>query len=46
VSRKQCVIAAIESQLEEMKKKNPNRKVGVITFNNEVLVIGDSLTKE
>ena len=24
-----------------MKKNNPNRKIGLVTFNNEVTVIGD-----
>jgi len=24
-----------------MKKKNPDRKIGLVTFNNEVTVIGD-----
>lgn len=42
VSRKQCVLAAIESQLTEMKNETPNRKVGLITFNNEVTIIGDA----
>ena len=41
ISRKQCVLAAIESQLEEMKKTHPNRKVGVVAFNSEVIVYGD-----
>lgn len=41
VSRKQCVLAAIESQLNEMKETHPNRKVGLITFSNDVAIIGD-----
>lgn len=41
VSRKQCVLAAIENQLNEMKNTHPNRKVGLITFNNDVALIGD-----
>ncbi len=41
VSRKQCVLAAIESQLSEMKNDTPNRKVGLVAFNNEVIIIGD-----
>lgn len=41
VTRKQCVLAAIESQLNEMRTDTPNRKVGLVTFNNEVLIIGD-----
>ena len=34
VSRKQCVMAAIESQLSTIAKEDPNKKVGLITFNN------------
>lgn len=41
VSRKQCVMAAIESQLAEVKKSDPNKRVGLVTFNNEVVVYGD-----
>ena len=44
VSRMQCVQAAIESQLEEMTKYSPDRKVGIVTFNNEVTIIGDGTT--
>jgi len=41
VSRKQCVMAAIESQLSSIQKSDPNKKVGLVTFNNEVVVYGD-----
>ena len=41
VSRMQCLKAAIQSQIEDMAKNADKRKVGVITFNNEVTVIGD-----
>lgn len=41
ISRIQCVKAAIESQIEEMSKGANQRKVGIVTFNNEVSVIGD-----
>ena len=41
VSRKQCVMAAIETQLKEMKIESPERIVGVVSFNNEVVVLGD-----
>jgi hypothetical protein len=34
VSRKQCILSAIESQLKEIKKNDPKKKVGFITFNN------------
>ncbi len=41
VSRIQCVKAAVEAQLKEMAVGAANRKVGVVTFNNDVTVIGD-----
>lgn len=34
-------MAAIESQLSDIAKNDPNKKVGLITFNNEVIVFGD-----
>lgn len=34
VSRKQCVFSAIESQIKELKKTDPLKKIGFITFNN------------
>ncbi len=43
VSRLQCVQSAIDSQLENMKKNNPDRKIGLVTFNNEVTIIGDGI---
>ncbi|CAG9322630.1 unnamed protein product [Blepharisma stoltei] len=41
VSRLECLQAAIDSQLTEMQRGTPNRHVGVVTFNNEVTIIGD-----
>jgi len=41
VSRLQCLKAAIHAQIEEMAKAANKRKVGVVTFNHEVTVIGD-----
>lgn len=41
VSRLQCVQSAIEQQIENISKEFPNRRVGLITFNNEVTLIGD-----
>lgn len=41
VSRLQCVQAAIESQIEEMAKVLPNRKIAIITFSSEVSILGD-----
>ena len=44
ISRKQCILSAIESQLQEIKKSDPHKKIGLVTFNNEVTVIGDNST--
>lgn len=41
ISRLQSVQAAIDHQLEEMAKEFPNRRVCLVTFSNEVTVIGD-----
>eukprot|EP01114_Cavostelium_apophysatum_P023522 TRINITY_DN888_c0_g1_i2.p1 TRINITY_DN888_c0_g1~~TRINITY_DN888_c0_g1_i2.p1 ORF type:complete len:545 (+),score=140.04 TRINITY_DN888_c0_g1_i2:103-1737(+) len=41
VTRLQCVQAAIDAQLLKLKKENPNRKVGIVTFNSEVAIVGD-----
>ena len=41
VSRKQCVLAAMETQMNEMKTTHPSRKVGLVTFNNDVTLFGD-----
>jgi Mg-chelatase subunit ChlD len=41
VSRLQCVQAAIESQLIEMKDQSSKRKVGLVSFNGDVNVVGD-----
>ena len=41
VSRLQCVQAAIESQLINMKAEKSKRKVGLVSFNGDVSIIGD-----
>ena len=41
ISRLQCLQAAIENNLENMKTLTPNVKVGLVQFNNEVIAIGD-----
>lgn len=43
ISRLQCVQAAISAEITRMHKENPNRKVGIVTFNNEVTIIGDGI---
>ncbi|XP_021354035.1 circularly permutated Ras protein 1-like [Mizuhopecten yessoensis] len=44
VSRLQAAQAAVDQQLEEMSKNHPNRRVALIIFNNEVVVLGDGKT--
>lgn len=41
VSRMQCMQAAIDNQIGEMAKGAPERKLGIVTFNHEVAIIGD-----
>lgn len=41
VSRMQCVQAAVQTQIEQMQNGAKERKVGVVTFNNEVNILGD-----
>jgi len=35
------VLAAIEDQIDHLRKEFPNRKIGLVTFNNEVVIYGD-----
>jgi len=41
ISRMQAVQAAVEAQLQALAQSQPGSRVGLITFNNEVSVIGD-----
>ncbi|EAR93435.3 type A von willebrand factor domain protein (macronuclear) [Tetrahymena thermophila SB210] len=41
MSRKACVEKAIHSQILEMQKKYPNRKVGIVLFSKDVTILGD-----
>lgn len=41
ISRMQCVQAAIDSQISDMAKNAPDRRLGIVTFNHEVTIIGD-----
>lgn len=34
-------MAAIENQLNETLKTDPNKRIGLVTFNNEVVIFGD-----
>lgn len=41
VSRLQCVQSALTSQIRELKKEYPDKKIGIVTFNSDVTIIGD-----
>lgn len=41
VSRFECMQTALSIQLEEVVKAHPNRRVVLITFSNEVVILGD-----
>jgi hypothetical protein len=41
ISRLQCVQAAIEAQIMDMSEKAPEKKVGLVTFSNDVNIHGD-----
>ncbi|CAD8122110.1 unnamed protein product [Paramecium sonneborni] len=45
ISRKQCLISAIEQQIKNLKEKNSKNLVGLVTFNNEIVVYGDGSQK-
>lgn len=45
ISRKQCILSAVESQLLQLQKVDPHKRVGFILFNNEVVVCGDGKTE-
>jgi hypothetical protein len=41
ISRLECVQAAVKRQLERIQLEHPNQKVVLVTFNNEVTILGD-----
>lgn len=41
ISRLQCVQAAVSTQIEQLVKAYPQRRVGVVTFNSDVTIVGD-----
>merc|ERR1712130_349052 len=46
VSRLQCVQTAVDEQIEAISKSHPHYKLGLVTFNNEVTVIGDGVSAQ
>ncbi|KAL4491824.1 hypothetical protein ABPG72_006079 [Tetrahymena utriculariae] len=45
ISRKQCVLAAIQQQMEDLAENQPNKKIGLIIFNNEVTIYGSGFAE-
>ena len=41
VSRLQCVQSAVETQIEDFARQNPDTRIGIVTFNSDVTLIGD-----
>jgi hypothetical protein len=41
VSRLQCLQAAVESQIKHLARENPERRVSLVAFSNDVQVLGD-----
>ncbi|CAG5119939.1 unnamed protein product [Candidula unifasciata] len=46
ISRLQAMQAAVDHQLDQMSYDHPNRRVALITFNNEVTIVGDGTQDE
>ncbi len=40
VSRLQCVQAAIEQHIRHISQNNPGYRIGLVTFNDEVTIVG------
>ena len=40
-SRKELMVIAIDKQMQNFKKQNINKKIGIITFGIDVAIIGD-----
>ncbi|KAH3745950.1 circularly permutated Ras protein 1 [Pelomyxa schiedti] len=41
VSRLQCLQIAVEQQMERVARESPDKKIGLISFSNDVTLIGD-----
>ncbi|BFZ09174.1 hypothetical protein BsWGS_12213 [Bradybaena similaris] len=46
ISRLQAMQAAVDHQLDQMSCSHPNRRVALITFNNEVTIVGDGTQEQ
>ena len=43
LTRIKCMKTAIVSQIEKMLKESDKKKIGIVTFNEKVFVIGDGV---
>ena len=43
VSRLQCVQSAVDYQINKYTRENPKTKIGLVTFSNDVSIIGDGI---
>eukprot|EP01087_Luapelamoeba_hula_P010838 TRINITY_DN2888_c0_g1_i2.p1 TRINITY_DN2888_c0_g1~~TRINITY_DN2888_c0_g1_i2.p1 ORF type:complete len:596 (+),score=163.07 TRINITY_DN2888_c0_g1_i2:734-2521(+) len=41
ISRLQCVQAAVDASMEKLSKESPDALVAIVTFNNDVTIVGD-----
>ncbi|KRX09903.1 Zinc finger, Sec23/Sec24-type [Pseudocohnilembus persalinus] len=46
ISRKDCILSAIKEQINAITQENPNKKVGLVTFNDDVVIVGDGKQEE
>lgn len=46
ISRLLCMKTAVDNQLTNLRSNFPNKRVGIVSFNNEVTIIGDGVTTE
>lgn len=46
VSRLQCVQSAVEHRMSQYQRENPEARVGLVSFSNEVTLIGDGTQKQ
>ena len=45
ITRKNCIIKAIQKELNKMRDEFPRRKVGIVIFNDDVTIAGDGQTQ-
>jgi hypothetical protein len=46
ITRIACIKNVLIDKISKMEKEYPNRRVGVIAFNNDILILGDGSINE